>query len=117
MKWRGCKGLLNCVFGSLRARYFCPRPLLESGDIESDSSTVVNLRACYRWERFSVYVGALNLLHSDDDDITYFYESRLPGESTGVEDIHHHVMEPRTVPAMSLALSVRPGPVSLRRSV
>ena len=65
--------------------------------IVSDS-TSVNLRAGYRWEKLSVYVDALNLLDSDDDDITYFYASRLEGEpAEGVEDIHYHVMEPRTL--------------------
>ena len=85
-------------FGSLRVRYLGERPLTESGDIESDSSTSVNLRAGYRWDKLSVYVDALNLLDSDDDDITYYYASRLEGEpAEGVEDIHYHVMEPRTL--------------------
>jgi hypothetical protein len=40
----------------------------------------------------------LNLLNSRDHDITYFYASRLPGEPAGgVEDIHFHPVEPRTV--------------------
>ena len=44
------------------------------------------------------FIDALNLLDNDDDDITYFYASRLPGEpAQGVEDIHYHVMEPRTL--------------------
>ncbi|MGB1139848.1 MAG: TonB-dependent receptor [Halioglobus sp.] len=85
-------------FGSLRVRYLGERPLTESGDSESDDSTSVNLRAGYRFEQVSVYLDALNLLDSDDDDITYFYASRLPGEpAEGVEDIHYHVMEPRTL--------------------
>jgi hypothetical protein len=42
----------------------------------------------------------LNFLDSEDDDITYFYASRLAGETTeGVEDLHLHPMEPRTVRA------------------
>ena len=32
-------------YGSARLRYFGPRPLIEDGSVESDSSTVVNLRA------------------------------------------------------------------------
>ena len=40
----------------------------------------------------------LNLLDSDDHDIDYYYASRLPGEPAGgVEDIHFHILEPRTV--------------------
>jgi len=51
-------------FGSLRLRYLGERPLVESGDIESDASTSLNLRAGYRWQRTSVYLDALNLLDS-----------------------------------------------------
>jgi outer membrane receptor protein involved in Fe transport len=88
----------NGYFGSLRVRYLGERPLTESGDIKSDDSIGVNLRAGYRWQHLSVYLDALNLLDSDDDDITYYYASRLPGEPAGgVEDIHYHVMEPRTL--------------------
>jgi hypothetical protein len=41
----------------------------------------------------------LNLTDSDDHDIDYFYASRLAGEPSGVDtdDIHYHVIEPRTV--------------------
>jgi len=40
----------------------------------------------------------LNALDSDDHDIDYFYASRLQGEpSEGVEDLHFHPVEPRTV--------------------
>ncbi len=34
---------------------------------------------------------------ANDNDITYFYESQLPGEPSPVEDIHFHPVEPRTV--------------------
>jgi len=40
------------------------------------------------------------VLDADDDDITYWYASRLPGEpAAGVEDRHFHPLEPRTVRA------------------
>jgi hypothetical protein len=38
-----------------------------------------------------------NVLDSRDNDITYFYESRLPGESAPVADRHFHPVEPRTL--------------------
>ena len=85
------------VFGSLRLRYFGERPLDESGDIKSDSSTVVNLRAGYRWDNWTARADVLNLLDSDDHDIDYYYASQLPGEVAPVEDLHYHVLEPRTV--------------------
>jgi hypothetical protein len=91
----------NGLFGSLRVRHFGPRPLIEDGSVESDATTLVNLRAGYEWLAFpwgdlTVALDVLNLLDSDDDDITYFYASRLPGEpEAGVEDEHFHPVEPR----------------------
>ena len=39
----------------------------------------------------------LNLFDSHDNDIAYFYESRLPGEpAQGIPDLHFHPIEPRT---------------------
>ncbi len=86
-------------FGSLRLRYFGERPLLEDGSVESDSSTLVSLRAGYRRDNWTVRADLLNLLDSDDHDIDYFYQSRLRGETTiaGTNDIHYHVLEPRTL--------------------
>jgi hypothetical protein len=37
------------------------------------------------------------IVRIDDNDITYFYESRLPGESQPVADRHFHPVEPRTL--------------------
>jgi hypothetical protein len=87
-------------YGSARLRYFGPRPLIEDGSVKSDSSTVVNATIGFRRERYDLRVDLLNVLDSDDDDITYLYASRLPFEpDEGVEDQHFHPMEPRTVRA------------------
>ena len=83
--------------GAARVRYFGERPLIEDGSVKSDPSTVVNLQAGYRQANWSVRGEILNLLDSDDHDIDYLYESQLPGESEPIEDIHYHVLEPRTV--------------------
>lgn len=84
------------AYGTLRLRHFGGRPLTEDGSVRSDSSTVVNLALGYRIGSLEFRLEALNLLDSLDDDITYFYESRLPGEPTGgVGDVHFHPMEPR----------------------
>ncbi len=48
-------------------------------------------------ENWRVAVGVYNLLDKRDNDITYFYESRLPGEVLPAEDLHFHPAEPRTV--------------------
>jgi hypothetical protein len=85
-------------FGSFRLRHFGPRPLMEDGSIESSSSTVANLEVGYRRGRYDFRVDVLNVFDSGDDDITYFYASRLPGEpDEGVEDFHFHPIEPRNL--------------------
>ena len=85
-------------FGSLRLRYFGDRPLTESGRIRSDSTTTVNLRLGHRWQHLGLHADLINLLDSDDHDIDYWYPSRLRGEpAAGVEDLHYHVLEPRTL--------------------
>jgi hypothetical protein len=86
------------LFGSLRARYFGPRPLIEDNSEQSESTLIFNLQAGYTYKNLVAQLDVLNLLNSQDHDIDYFYASRLPGEPVaGVEDIHFHPMEPRTV--------------------
>ena len=86
-------------FGSLRVRHFGERPLVEDGSVKSDDSTIWNLRAGYRMTNWVFKADVLNLSDSDDHDIDYFYASRLASEPAGVatDDIHYHVIEPRTV--------------------
>jgi hypothetical protein len=86
--------------GSLRLRYFGPRPLLEDGSVESSSSTVANLELGYRRNNLDLRLDVLNLFDSGDDDITYWYASRLPGEpEDGIQDYHFHPIEPRNLRA------------------
>lgn len=93
----------NGLFGSMRVRHFGPRPLIEDGSVESSSTTLVNLQAGWRWLSFpwgelTFTLDVLNLFDSNDDDITYLYSSRLPGEpAEGIEDIHFHPVEPRSL--------------------
>jgi hypothetical protein len=83
-------------YAAARLRHFGPRPLIEDGSVQSGSSTVVNLEAGYKRGRLDFRVDLLNALNSHDDDITYWYASRLPGEPAGgVEDYHFHPIEPR----------------------
>lgn len=84
-------------FGSVRARYFSARPLVEDGSVESKPSFQVNARAGYRKKNWEVALECLNILDRADNDIEYYYASRLPGEGAdGVDDIHLHPAEPRT---------------------
>jgi len=90
--------LPNGLFGSLRTRYFGPRPLIEDNSVRSKATTLVNLQAGYQYKNLRAQIDVLNLFNSDQHDIDYFYVSRLQGEPTdGVADIHFHPVEPRTV--------------------
>jgi hypothetical protein len=90
-------GSFKNVFGSLRVRYFGPRPLIEDDSIRSDSSTLVNTELGYRFANgLSVALEVFNLLDETVSDIDYFYESRLAGEAEAVEDVHFHPTEKRS---------------------
>ena len=85
-------------FGGARFRHFGDAPLIEDGSVRSEPTTLVNLEAGYRiGERWKLSAAVFNVFDSEDNDITYFYESQLPGEPSPVEDIHFHPVEPRTV--------------------
>lgn len=85
-------------FGGLRARYLGSAPLVEDGSIRSPASTLLNAELGRRFgDNWRLAVGIYNLLDKRTNDITYFYESRLPGEAAPVEDFHFHPAEPRTV--------------------
>ncbi|MFK8031322.1 MAG: TonB-dependent receptor [Gammaproteobacteria bacterium] len=87
-------------YGSARMRHFGERPLIEDNSFESDPSTVFNMSVGYRRNNWDFRLDALNLFDERDDDITYFYQSRLPGEpAEGFEDVHYHPMEPRSLRA------------------
>ncbi|UXI69484.1 TonB-dependent receptor [Tahibacter amnicola] len=84
--------------GGLRYRYLGPAPLVEDGSVRSRSTTLVNLDVNYAIStNAALRLEVHNLLDSDDNDITYFYESRMTGETDPVADIHFHPVEPRTV--------------------
>ena len=85
------------VYGALRSRFFSPRPLVEDGSVDSRMSWQLNGRLGYRKNDWEVALDVLNILGRDDNDIEYFYTSRLPGEPVeGVDDVHLHPTEPRT---------------------
>jgi outer membrane receptor protein involved in Fe transport len=93
-------------FGQFQMRYFGPRPLVEDDSQRSKATTLAYLRAGYRFsDRTRFMVDVFNLFDRRASDIDYAYASRLPGEpAQGVDDIHFHPVEPRTVRA-TLAVS------------
>lgn len=83
-------------FGSLRARYFGPQPLVENNSLTAPSSLTFNARLGRRLGDWELALDVLNLLDRDNYDIAYAYASRLPDEAAPVDDIHFHPAAPRT---------------------
>ncbi|WP_214000148.1 TonB-dependent receptor [Arsukibacterium sp.] len=82
---------------SIRLRHFGKRTLDSFNQQRSAATTVVNAGYQYGWQQWQFNLELLNLLDSNQNDIDYFYSSRLPGEpAEGVEDRHSHPLEPRT---------------------
>ena len=85
---------------SLRVRYFGDAALTEDESVMKENSTLINAGVSYAAGAWEMGIDVLNLLDAEDDDIAYFFESRLPGEVEAVEDIHFHPSNPRVIRAM-----------------
>lgn len=86
---------LKGFFVGVRLREFGSRPLVEDGSVRSGETLLLNAQAGYRFNtNWMVTLDVFNLLDRRDDDITYFYESRLAGEAAPVSDLHFHPVEP-----------------------
>lgn len=85
-------------FGGARFRHFGEAALVEDNSVRSEPTTLVNVEVGWRfWNRYKVSAAVYNVFDSHDNDITYFYESQLAGETAPVADIHFHPVEPRTL--------------------
>lgn len=86
-------------FGSLRLRYFGPRPLIEDNSTRSRTTALVNSRIGYNFDNgVSVSLDVVNLTNSKSGPITFAYVSRLPGEPVGgLIDRVFHPVEPSAV--------------------
>ena len=91
---------------SAQWRYLGPGALIEDNSVRSLSSSTVNLRLSRKLnDVFGTTFGktaeltldVFNVANRKVNDIQYFYESQLPGESAPVADRHVHPAEPRTV--------------------
>lgn len=88
----------NGLSASARLRWLGEAPLVEDDSVRSDDSLLVTAGVAYRRGSAEFRLDVFNLFDSKDRDIEYFYASRLPGESlAGIEDIHFHPLEPRSV--------------------
>jgi outer membrane receptor protein involved in Fe transport len=91
----GAQGLQHAWFSGVRVRAFGQRPLIEDNSVKGRATCTINANLGYRTERWEAAVECLNLLDRKDNDIEYFYASRLPGErDEGFDDIHLHPAEP-----------------------
>ena len=79
-------------FGALRLRYFSGGPLTEDGSVTWGPTALLSGRLGFNLtDRLQLTVEGYNLLGRDDDDIAYYYASRLAGEPLdGVGDVHFH---------------------------
>ena len=86
-------------FGQFQLRYFGPRPLEENNEFRSKATTLAYLRVGYKINpKLRVALDVFNLFDREASDIDYYYASRLKGEPAGgVNDIHFHRVEPRSV--------------------
>ena len=82
-------------FGSLRLRYFGPRPLTEDNRVRSGETILLNAQVGYQFNQtWTLSAEILNLLNRRDHDIDYYYESRVrPGDAPR-EQVHFHPVEP-----------------------
>jgi outer membrane receptor protein involved in Fe transport len=95
----GATWVLPRLTASFRVRHFSDAPLTETGSVSKGDSTLANLGISYDFGKVEVGVDVLNLFDAEDDDIAYFFESRLIDEPAPMEDIHFHPVESRAVRA------------------
>lgn len=87
-------------FGSVRLRYFGPRPLIEDDSVRSPQTILLNAQVGYRFNQtWTATAEVLNLLDRKDHDISYFYESQTTPGGTPTEEVHFHPVEPIQVRA------------------
>ena len=86
-------------FGQFQLRYFGPRALVEDNSVRSKATTLAYLRAGYKVNaNLKLALDVFNLFDRQGSDIDYAYASRLPGEpAAGVDDVHFHPVEPRSL--------------------
>ncbi|MDZ7719326.1 MAG: TonB-dependent receptor [Balneolaceae bacterium] len=82
---------------TFRLRHFGPRPLVETGDIKSDATTLLNIKTGYDFGSVQVDLNLLNVFDTTNTDISYYYTSRFRSGGPEVGDIHFHPVIPRSV--------------------
>ena len=85
--------------GSVGVRYIGSAPLTEDNRVRSSSSLMTNLRVTRKITKdITLAMDVLNLADRKNNDVSYYYASRVAGEPpSGVEGTHIHPAEPRTL--------------------
>lgn len=85
--------------GSFGIRYIDATSLVEDNSVRASSSLLTHLRVSRKLSNPVVMaVDVLNLANRKNNDISYFYTSRVAGEpAAGVNGVHIHPAEPRTI--------------------
>jgi outer membrane cobalamin receptor len=84
--------------GSVGVRYVGPAPLVENNSVRSASSLTTQVRLSRQLTReMEMSLDILNVANRHNSDISYLYASRVVGEVGGVNDVHVHPAEPRSV--------------------
>ena len=82
---------------SLRVRHFSDAALTEDESVKKSSSTLIHFGVSYEQDSWELGLDVFNLLDREDEDIAYWFESRLPSEAVAVEDIHFHPSNKRAI--------------------
>jgi hypothetical protein len=81
--------------GSLAVRYIGAANLIEDSSVRSASSVTANFRINRKVSNnLHIALDVLNLADRKNNDISYYYKSRISGETSGVNDVHLHPAEP-----------------------
>jgi hypothetical protein len=84
--------------GSLQWRYLGSGALAEDNSVRSNPASTFNLRVTRALgPKVALTLDVFNLFDRPVNDIQYFYESQLPGETAPVADRHVHPAEPRNL--------------------
>ncbi len=85
--------------GSLGVRYIGAAPLIEDNSVRSIASVTTNLRVNRKISNnLDVALDVLNLADRKNNDISYYYTSRVASEPLGgVDGVHVHPAERRTI--------------------
>jgi hypothetical protein len=76
-------------------RYFGPRPLIEDGSVYTNPTPLLSGRLGYLFDNgVRLQLDVFNLLNTQASQIDYYYASQLRNESSPVNDVHFHPVEP-----------------------